>query len=258
MQTIDQVRDNDESVFATLEEIMPIAYELLTIESVKNTGKVMILFLGKLGFLKTSILDAAEVDNLYSFNVLFRVFLEHILKANYIFMRWAEEKNDDPGKEYFSLKPIEDLQYLKSWNWVAKACKGQLEKSPKEYLKTMYPKINDKELKRLEDINTKFRYRSIVKSINTILGDEDINFIHKIVPQYSHLSSFIHGGPIADEIINKYAKEEDRVPYYVETCKLTVMMFYSHVRWIFLMLSGIDKKYSSYLVKINNEITNKL
>ena len=255
MQTIDQVRDKDDSVFATLKEIMPVAENLLKIKSLKNTGNVMFLFLGKLGFLKTAILDSAETDNLYSFNVLFRAFLEHILKANYIFMRWVEEQNDEPGKGYLSLQPIEDLQYLKSWNWVAKACDAHMEKSPEEYLPSIYPEINSEELKRLEDINTKFRYRSIIKAINNILGDSDINFMHKIVPQYSHLSSFIHGGPIADEIINKYALEEDRAMYYVETCNLTVMMFYSHVRWIFLMLAGIDNKYNTYLIKINDEIT---
>jgi hypothetical protein len=233
---------------------MPAAYGLPEIERYKSTGTVMLSFFTRLGFLKTGILDVAETGNIYSFNVLFRSFLEHVLKVNYIFMRWVVEQNDIPGQEYLSLKPLEDLEYFKAWKWIADKSKDNMEKFPKELLKGLYPSLDKQKLKALEEIQAKFRYRQLIQAINAMLGESDINFLHKIVPNYSQLSSFMHGGPKADDFMQEYISEKNREKYLIETSDLTVMMFYSSVRWLFLMLAGIDNQYNSHLAKIHEEI----
>lgn len=254
MNSIEKVRDKDDEVFKLIEERLSVVYDPTVYGKDKSTGIVMLSFFSKLGFLKTGILDVAETGNVYSFNVLFRCFLEHMLKANYIFVAWVKNKNDEAGQEYLSLKPLEDLEYLKAWKWIASESNGQLEKTPKELLKELYPKINNKKLKELEKIQSKFRYKRMIQAINSMLGQSEINILHKIVPNYSQLSSFIHGGPKADELLQEYISENDREKYLYETSELTVGMFYSFVRWLFLMVAGIDKKYNSHLTKINEAI----
>lgn len=255
MNNIETLRDKDDEIFAKFEEISPVIYELPKIDKFKKTGNAMLSLFSKLGFLKTGILDVAETGNVYTFNILFRSFLEHMLRANYIFMRWADEKTDEPGEEYFSLKPLEEFEYIKAWNWAVRKSGGKMEKSPKAIFKEIYPDIDNERLIKLEEIQSKFRYRQIIQSINSILNESEINILHKIVPTYSQLSSFTHGGPYTDALLEEYLSETDREKYLYETSDMTVMMFYSFVRWLFLMLAGIDDKYNSHLVKIHETIS---
>ena len=182
MNDMETIRDKDDEIFAILEEISPAIYELPQVDKFKKTGTAMLSLFSKLGFLKTGILDVAETGNVYSFNILFRSFLEHMLRGNYIFMRWVVEKTDEPGSDYFSLKPLEEFEYIKAWNWVVKKSNGKMEKPPKAIFRELYPDIDDNKLKELEKIQFKFRYRQIIQSINSILNEAEMNFfLNKIV-----------------------------------------------------------------------------
>jgi hypothetical protein len=73
-------------------------------------------FCAKTTALKTAMFDMIDSNNPYAFKALFRCYCEHYLKFTYIFVRFASEKSDDVGREYFSYSgAIESRDYLPPW-----------------------------------------------------------------------------------------------------------------------------------------------
>jgi Family of unknown function (DUF5677) len=251
MTELKNIRDKDHEIFKVIEEISPAILGFGKSKEFKHTSKSMLSLYVRLGFLKNGMLDVAETDNLYAFNVLFRAFLEHFLKANYIYMRWVIEKSDMTGENYQSLDVLEVYDYLKAWKWVSNKTDRELEASPKEKIKQLFPGTDNAKLKELDEIQKKFKYRQLIHSINSMLKDSDINILHKIVPVYSELSSFVHGGPYVDSLLAKYTSELERNQYLVETSDLTVVMFCSLVSWLCCMSAEIDNQYIWCMTKID-------
>lgn len=76
-------------------------------------------------------------------------------------------------------------------------------------LKPELKKIPNQDLKRKSD---KFRYKSIIeyifKSHKDFDEEFDSSFILNILPHYSVLSSFVHGGPWAEKEMRDHENEE--------------------------------------------------
>jgi hypothetical protein len=154
-----------------------------TKEYIPLSGFLLISMLRRLSRIQIGILDACESVNYYSLNILYRSFIEHYLKFLYTFMRLAEEKNDDVGKDYYVHSSINEFQLMRQSVIKAETIKGEKKaKQPKN--------------KQIED---KFKFNKIIRYINSKIPAKNCNEIPLIlIPMYSQLSSFVHCGFIAD------------------------------------------------------------
>lgn len=105
----------DDLFFSVLEERGQEMFSKAGTTAFPKTYRAMFGFCAKTGGLKTAMFDMIESNNPYAFKALFRCFCEHYLKFTYVFVRFAKEKSDDVGREYFSFcGAIESSEYLKS------------------------------------------------------------------------------------------------------------------------------------------------
>lgn len=120
------------------------------------------------------------------------------MKLNFFFHRLAIDKNDSIGEEFTEFFPLAELvSYGKSLEHVKKIL--QLEQSGKtfyEILCELKPEYKTRSKKEVERKISQFSYKSIIKYIVEVTNHDD-NFyktLVKIIPDYSELSSFVHGG----------------------------------------------------------------
>lgn len=169
-----------------------------------KAGKVLTIFLFKMHYISTSIIRCCEVKDYYSACVLFRSLLEHYFKHLYIYTRTLKENSDSVSEEYYGkLKGYEDFTYLKSMQNLSK-------KLTKE--KTSF-KLEDKDNEELCKVGRKFEIKTILSYLNEGIDNKDIkstftDFFTEYCKKYYNLSSFVHGGPFAEEYMNMYSKDE--------------------------------------------------
>ena len=201
----------------------------------EKTAAVLSSLVAKLGSLKTGILNLGEADNLYSMYVLFRVFLEHLLRANAIFLVSARDHSDSIAREYLRLYIPETFEYLKAYE----AAGLDLGNSLKSQLDQWIPEASGLSAKEVGKIAAPFRYRNLIQTIRKEIKADAPNFLSKIIPNYSQLSAFVHGGPSADDVLVSFEDATARYEEIVRVVDLTVSMFYSAERWLLLLASSV-------------------
>jgi len=197
---LDGIREKNDDYFKTIKKIMPIFSEFMRDCSHKKTFLALLAFHTHLSTLKNALIDLSEENNIYSMKALYRIFLEHWLKGTYIWIRYTKEKNDDVGIEYNSLGRIgEDLKYGNSIKQVSIILNAETKNLDVWDTLCKYdPKLNKLNKKDITNNIKKFEYKNIAKYLadNNAPGG---NWISIIIPEYSELSSFVHGGPGASE-----------------------------------------------------------
>lgn len=197
----------NDAYFEVITEIMPLFFKFFKNHKHKKTILALLAFHTHLLNLKNAIVDLSDANNIYSVKVLYRIYLEHWMKGLYIWTRYISEKNDDVGVEYNSLGEIgEQLKYGNSVKQVSVILDA--ETSNLDVWDTLckfdsdLSKLNKKEI--IENTK-KFEYKNIAKylSDNKAPGAD---WISTIIPEYSELSSYVHGGPSATE---EYARLYD-------------------------------------------------
>ena len=261
MPDLTKVYERDDTLFEALESIpLQKALECFKNNGASKTGQVMIQFMAKGGFLKTAIFDLCEVGNLYGVNIIFRSLIEHTLKAQFIFMKWVEEKTDQTAENYLKwYEASETYDYIKSWEAASKIMdQKKIHNKPDKILFDLRPEFNEKSLKEIKRIAAQFNYRRIIEYINekisTDKNSEDFSFLLNIIPNYSELSGFVHGGPTADKEMLSYIKEEERDKKLLEIAHLAVTLAGSTAGFLTLALTSFDKSYKELFVKIHKSM----
>lgn len=198
-----------------------------------TTASVLSSLVHGLVSLKTGILDLAEAGNVYAAFVLFRVFLEHIVKTNAIFLKTLDEQSDDFAQQYLRLRIKEAFDYLRACEQVGLEIGG----NPKSVLDqwiTGAQELSAAEVKKLDD---PFRYRTLICTIRKLLGSNSADFLSKVIPNYSELSGFVHGGPTAREKLDLIHAEGRGATELYRIADLSVNMLYSAQRWLFMLAS---------------------
>ena len=94
-----------------IQKSLPLIIKSLQKSDFKYTGKALVYFIPKSGYLINSILFSCKSSDPYSASILFRSLIEHSFRHLYLFVRALNDKNDDVGKAYYnSLKDNEDLE----------------------------------------------------------------------------------------------------------------------------------------------------
>jgi hypothetical protein len=243
MTKIETIRDRDKRLFAITEGIHIKNPDALRGTKFEKTTAVMASLIDRMGFLKTGILDMAEADNLYSMYVLFRVFLEHILKVNALFLKAVYERSDMFAEKYLQLQIVEAFKYLKAYQ----AAGLEIGENPGTVLDQWFPiakSLSNKDVRELED---PFHYRQLIKTIRELIETQVdthvFSFLNKIIPNYSELSGFVHGGPTAEKVLAQFYETDKRQNEILRIADLTVSMFYSAERWLLILASSVCSEF---------------
>lgn len=246
VEWLDGVREKNDEYFEVAQGIMPVLFKFLKQCQHRKTFWALLSFYTHLSTLKNALIDLSEENNIYSMKVLYRVFLEHWLKGTYVWVRYTKEKTDDVGIEYNSLVRIgEELKYGNSIKQVSVILDAETKNLDVWDTLCKYDpnlkKLNKKDV--VSNIK-KFEYKSIVKYLvdNKAPGADWIGII---IPEYSELSSFVHGGPGASDqysstLYNKQFEEyQGMIRFAFNTCRTFA---YSVFVLIFKDLSNKEKE----------------
>lgn len=262
MPDLSKICEKDDALFEVLQEIqMGDALNCFKKNDLPNIGQVVTTFVTKINFLKTAIFDLCESENLYATKIIFRSFIEHALKFNYVFMKWVEEKNDAVGENYLKwYEASENYDYLKSWEAVSKIANNGGEKANIEKIFfEIHTELKGKSIAEIKNIADQFKYRSIIKYLNGSVQNNsksiEESFLLKLIPNYSKLSGYVHGGPTPDqELMTVYIDEETRNQELFEMAELSVLMAGSVSSWLLLMLISLDKSYEELFLKLRKAL----
>lgn len=250
---IDKIRDVDDNIFKIIEaSLLDLTMEVLKSEY-PFTGKALVMLVTKSNFIKNSIFDVCENEDLYSANILYRSLIEHFLRHQYLFLNYAKRKNDDIGIDYYNYCDMgENLDFLKSIKSTNKIFDPEhpdintWEEISK--LDKRFSKISPKELKEKSE---QFRYRNIIKFLSSTLSLKD-SMLNKIIPLYSELSSFVHGGPYGENMLFAHGvNEKDRIEKLKNICEMTFEISKGIKLYTYLFAVQINQKYGIFYNQIN-------
>lgn len=178
--------------------------------------------------LKDGMLATAETGNLYSTNVLFRSFLEHMLKVMAVFLEGVKGGNEGFAEQFIRVRLVEAKEYLKAYD----AAGLDMAERPPTGLEPFFEEGQKLSNKEAEDIGKPFKYKALIKTITDHIGVAKPNILSKIIPNYSELSGFVHGGPSVFCIIDLIPDEETKAAYIEQRADLVVSMCYSAKRYL--------------------------
>jgi hypothetical protein len=255
---LDGVRKINDEYFEAVQGIMPIFFEFSKQCQHKKTFLALLSFHTHLSTLKNALIDLSEENNIYSMKVLYRIFLEHWLKGTYIWVRYTKEKTDDVGVEYNTLGRIgEELKYGNSIKQMSVILDAETKNLDVWDALCKYdPNLKKLDKNDITDNIKKFEYKNIAKYLvdNKAPGS---NWVSIIIPEYSELSSFVHGGPGASyqyssTLYNKQFEEyKGMIRFAFNTCRAFAYSVF------ILMLKDLDndkkEKIAPLLLKLQTK-----
>lgn len=256
-EQIEKIREMDEKMFEIIEESFPSLLSTVFESDYRQTGLSLTSFHSKTHFIKNAIFDLCENDDLYSARILFRSLIEHFLRHQYIFIRFAFEKNDKVGEDFYKYCDLgENRDFLKNINSANKLVDDNyLKINVWDEIKKVQKDFNGIDSKYLEEKSNQFQYKNIIKYILDNIKDDSIKpMLQKIILNYSELSSFVHGGPFGEREMIRNSNSEIRSQSLQSLAELTFSMVKGIVTYTYLFAYQIDKKYGPYynrLIKIS-------
>ena len=262
--SIDQITEIDDCVFKIIEKDAGKVFLSFKNNNLEKTGQALSLFHVKIGFIKNGIYDQIEHNNLYSANILYRTLIEHYLKAQFILLESLKDGNDNIGKEYYQFADASEKLQLGS----AYKRAGEILFPEKtfddvfEVLKEMFPEFKEYSKKEIRNNTAKFNYRQIVEALYDLFyvqqntqGNGN-NFLVNLIPEYSDLSSYVHGGPAADKSILNLSKiglsaVEDQI---IEVFYKTIMLSTHFNSLLYMFALKFDENYKEVFINIQSEL----
>ena len=223
------------------------AFQKLSI--IPKTLDSLFILIRAIEAMKNSVFVLSETKNLYSINVLNRSLIEHFIRVHYVFLKSMEGKdsNDDSiGVRYFeTLYKKEQLdagnaikKYASIINVDTPEAKKQLEN-----FNNLKARIDPKSV---TDLGIEFGYKSMIEYIEKFLNKEkskEKSFMAAAILDYSELSSFVHGGRYAYEIMMK-TKEENKLEHQLAISVGSAQVTYGNsVSFLFMRLMFVDTKF---------------
>jgi len=230
-----------------LEQVFPRLISLREKTELKKSVITIIAFIGNTNFIKNGIFDLYESQNIYSIKILFRSLIEHYLKFQYLFLRFIEIKNDSVFSDYekFS-KYSEMIYYGDSIKNIYEILNGDTSNlNSFETLKELYPELNEISRKSFKNKVNEYKIFNIIKFINNKINKENTysgnKFLLDLLPIYSELSSFVHGGFEATQIMSKLSNEDDRIKDLDKSISFSLNITLSIASFSCLMFAKHDK-----------------
>jgi hypothetical protein len=193
------------------------------------------------------IINLINEDNLYGCKILLRSLIDHTVKLDFLLQKALKDKNDRIFNEYSLFSDLaEELQYLKELNYKSKIINEvEIDEKALNDLIKRKPQIKKYSNKHIFEKANQFSFRNMFKFLNEERDKDDLEFSNEdikagfeayleISALYSDLSSFIHGGPSADqfELLMHLDKNEhdNEVIQIIE--HIMVLNFYACITFI--------------------------
>lgn len=184
--------------------------------------KILLDFSERIDNIFNSILLSAKNDNLYSCFILYRSILEHFYKAFYITDRTVTEKNDETAekfeKHYFISEFLAEQAGVLEMDDLINNAESKTDFI--KFLVTKIPGLEGYDKENQKEISTaikQFSLKEILKYLHSKFSVDDKGsklapVYAQTIPEYSHICTFIHGGPYASKLMEKF-KEQNSIDH---------------------------------------------
>jgi len=232
-----------------LKETIPLVSSSLLKTKFKKSGRALLSFVPKCGFINNSIVECYLTSNPYASGILFRSLVEHSFRHLYIYTRALNEKEDEVGNEYYGkLKGSETLDSMyKINNYNRKV-------SPNKTSWTFEDKDNKliRETKKKFDISPIFTYLidNVTPETHPMRNKME-KYLLRRLDQYTKFSSNVHGGPYAELVHNNLQLDQKVLQSQLHDLTLDSFDLYkSVVETTYVFGSLFNEKIFNYLDKI--------
>jgi len=247
--------ERDAQIHGIVEEVMPMAIEFGHGPPIPKTVNVFLSFIASTEFIKNGIFDLVEAENIWATKILFRSLIEHFFRFQYIFFRACEEKGDGVAEDYLKFSSFkEGLLIGKSWKRVAKILGQDSPLTPYEALKDLIPDIGSYSRREIDKRASQFDFANVLEHICGKLRlpteNGSVPFPLTMIPEYSDLSSFVHGAPAAIQIMNSMQDEGKLAAELIHTAELAFQAAGSVKVFSLLVFFQHDKRFGPAYSKI--------
>lgn len=247
-------RDADDAYWQIVKDEGSALFASIGNTSFPKTYAAMFGFCAKTNSLKTALFDAIDSNNPYAFKALFRCFCEHYLKFMYLWARFAREKTDSIGEEYYSFcGAVEAQEYAGAISMAEGLLGNSVVGDVRSVIEHLYPEAAKLSSRELTERSNQFKYRSIIRFLaEKPFGfvSEKTPFLAQIVTAYALLSSFVHGGPYTDMEMAEYSQ-----PKALQECENEAAVAFMMTASVFMLtaaaVSREHKEFAPLAIKVN-------
>jgi hypothetical protein len=251
---LDILHERDSELHQTVEKFMPLALEFMEKGPIPKTVGVFLSFIASTEFIKNGILDLVETENAYAKNILFRSLIEHFLRFQYIWLRFAEEKSDAPVEAYLKHSLFKEaLQIGRSWKRVARILGHDSGLTPHEALKLVIKESTGHTAKEIDEQASQFEYGKIIEYIFEKMNshkEQERPFLLNIIPKYSDLSCFVHGAPGAMAFMKNLHSNGKLTADLLDDATVAFQMAGSVKMFSLLTFSQYDRSFASPYLRV--------
>lgn len=246
MNDIDKILLYNEALSKKIQESLSYIVISLQKTEFKYTGKALISFIPKSGYLINSLLFSCKSGDPYSASILFRSLIEHGFRHLYIFVKALNDKSDSVGNTYYnSLKANEDLESVEKII---------------NYKKIVYPEDTHWNTKgdhnnAIREIAKSFRIEKIFHYLinnnnnenNEIIKRYKKEYLLERLIEYTNMSSSVHGGPFGELALYELQKEKSKLEVTLNKfANESFVLHKSIVETTYLFASLMDEEVTKY------------
>lgn len=246
MNAVDEKYTLNEALSKKIQESLPFIIESLQKTKFQYTGKALISFVPKSGYLVNSLLFSCRSGDPYSASILFRSLIEHSFRHLYISVKALNDKNDSAGKAYYnSLKANEDLESVEKII---------------NYKRIIYPEdtqwnTRGEHNKVIREIAKGFRIEKIFHYLINNNNDESSEvakrykkeYLLERLIEYANMSSSVHGGPFGELALYELQKDKSKLEATLNKfANESFLLHKSIVETTYLFTSLLDAEVTKY------------
>jgi hypothetical protein len=260
MDRFERLKDRDNEIHKAFVEFFPWTVELLSHTAAPSkTVRVFLWFIAKTNFLKEGIFDLCETDNIYGTNVLYRSLIECYLRFMYIWFRLLKERTDAAADEYLTFCSWDEaLRYGKSLQDVGRLTGRVPMEDPYGTIRRIHPEVAQYSAKEIRARAKQFSFPKIMEFIGERWAAGDSlkeplpDFLLNLIPLYSELCSFVHGGPDADSEVTALRDKATRVIQSLRVAEQSWRLAGSVKLLTLIVLCRLDKRFGPPYLKIES------
>ena len=216
MKMLEKIGELDDLIHNEYEKYFPKTIESKFSKKFPYTFHISNLFTVSTNFIKNSIFDCSENDDLFGVKILFRSLIEHFLRFQYVNFNWMNNHDDEISKKYLEFTEArEKLDQVKAVFSEYKLSNPEFQIKSWRKVFDDIPGLKKYSKKEIEQETLKYNYKNIIKELKVIddKSDTKSTLFGSLIIEYSELSSFVHGGAGAHKQIlllnNKDIREKE-------------------------------------------------
>ena len=261
MERLEKIRALDNLVFEEFQKYFPKTMKSNFSRKYPKTFQISNLFTISTNFIKNSIFDCSETDDLYGVKILFRSQIEHFLRFQYVNFNWMKNQSDDISEKYLEFTEArEKLDKIKTAITAHKLSNPDFEVESWKKIFEDIPDLKKYSKKEIEQQTLKYTYKNIIKTLKEIdknFGNET-SFLGSLIKEYSELSSFVHDGAGAHNQMFKFNDKNKREDEYIRICGLSYQIAGTVKLFTILMIVQTDKEEFENHYLIIDKLLNKV